>query len=408
MIEVIIVHSTVTATPMPNPATHPIPIRSRPSSDTTTVTPAKMTARPAVSIAVIVASRGDRPAWSPFPVAGDDEQGVVDADAEPDHRPQEGGEVGDLEDVAEDDDQTQPGPDTAEGDGDRQAHREDRAEGEDQHDDGEGEADELGLRRFEHGQGCAAREHLETLDGGRGVGDRLAERGRLGQADIGGQVDLGVGELPGQRTLPGDLRLALLGVGRHDGGAGVLGVAVLVGEPGVHGGEELLHRRDHGGVVDALVGAEHDRSRSASGAELGEVLLEHVEAVGALGVGDVGRRVVGGADPAGGAEDHDQRREPDAHGRLAVVDSTTHRHGRAGSRTGASGARRSRGVPSSAAPEEAPCAGVGAGARRPGGRNRERHGVSSEDVASWRPLRHRITSIIKILEDQVSWWHSFE
>ena len=61
----IIVHSTVTATPMPNPPTHPIPMSSRPSSDTTTVTPAKMTARPAVSIAVIVASRGERPAWSP-------------------------------------------------------------------------------------------------------------------------------------------------------------------------------------------------------------------------------------------------------------------------------------------------------------------------------------------------------
>ena len=193
-------------------------------------------------------------------VAGDDEQGVVDTDAEPDHRPQECGEVGDLDDVAEDDDQTQPGPDTPEGNGDRQAHREDRAEGEDQHHDGEGEADELGLRWFEHGQGCAARQHLEALDGRRPVEDRLAERGRLGQADIGGQVDLGVGELPGQRTLTGDLRFALLGVGRHDGGARVLGVAVLVGEPGVHGGEELLHRRDDGGVVDALIGAEHDRS----------------------------------------------------------------------------------------------------------------------------------------------------
>ena len=254
-----------------------------------------------------------------LPVAGDDEQGVVDADAEPDHDPEEGGEVGDVEDVAEDDDQAHPGPDSAEGDRDGQAHREDRAEGEDQHDDGEGEADELGRRRFEDGEGRATGEHLEALDGGRVVGDRLAEGGRLGQVDIGGEVDLGVGELPGQRTLLGDLRLALLGVGGDDGGAGVLGVAVLVGEPGVHGGEELLHAGRDGGVVDALVGAEDDRSRRAAGAELGEVLLEHVEAVGALGVGDVGRRVVGGADRAGGAEDDDQGGEPDADGGLAVV-----------------------------------------------------------------------------------------
>ena len=173
--------------------------------------------------------------------------------------------------------------------------------------------------RFEDGERRATGEDLEALDGGRVVGDRLAEGRRLGQVDIGGQVDLGVGELAGQRTLPGDLRLALLGVGGDDGGAGVLGVAVLVGEPGVHGGEELLHAGGDGGVVDALVGAEDDRSRRASGAELGEVLLEHVEAVGALGVGDVGRRVVGGADRAGGAEDDDQGGEPDADGSLAVV-----------------------------------------------------------------------------------------
>ena len=102
---------------------------------------------------------------------------------------------------------------------------------------------------------------------------------------------------------------------------GCCGVAVLVGEPGVHGGEELLHAGGHGGVVDALVGAEDDRSRRAAGAELGEVLLEHVEAVGALGVGDRGRRVVGGADRAGGAEDDDEGGEPDADGGLAVVEA---------------------------------------------------------------------------------------
>ena len=110
-----------------------------------------------------------------LPVAGDDEQRVVDADAEPDHDPEERREVGDVEDVAEDDDEAHPGPDAAEGDGDREAHGEDGAEGEDQYDDGEGEPDELGLRRLENGEGSAARKHGEAVDGGRVVGDGLAD-----------------------------------------------------------------------------------------------------------------------------------------------------------------------------------------------------------------------------------------
>ena len=156
---------------------------------------------------------------------------------------------------------------------------------------------------------------------GRVVGDRLAEGGRLGQVDIGGQVDLGVGEPSRQRPLPGDLRFALLGVGRHHGGAGVSRRSVLVGEPGVHGGEELFHGGDHGGIVDALLGAEDDRSRRASGAEIGEVAAEDVEAVGTLGVGDLGRRVVGGTDRGGSTEDDDEGGEPDADRRLAVVEA---------------------------------------------------------------------------------------
>ena len=58
------------------------------------------------------------------------------------------------------------GADAAERDGDRQAHGEDRPEREDQHEHGEGEADQLGLRRLDHGQVLAARQHLEALDGG--------------------------------------------------------------------------------------------------------------------------------------------------------------------------------------------------------------------------------------------------
>ena len=130
---------------------------------------------------------------------------------------------------------------------------------------------------------------------------------------------MGVGEPSGERALAGDLRRALFRERGDDGGAGMLRFAVAVGEPGVHGGEELGHGGGDSGVVDALVGAKDDRSRRAAGAELGEVLVEHVEAVGALGIGDVGRRVVGGADRTGGAEHEDQRGEPDADGSLAVV-----------------------------------------------------------------------------------------
>ena len=44
------------------------------------------------------------------------------------------------------------------------------------------------------------------VDGRRLVGDRRADGRRLGLVDIGGEVDLGVGEPPGERAPPGDLR----------------------------------------------------------------------------------------------------------------------------------------------------------------------------------------------------------
>ena len=155
---------------------------------------------------------------------------------------------------------------------------------------------------------------------GRVLDDRLADGGRLGHVEVGVEVHLGIGESTGERTLAGDLRRRpRSAVGRDDGGARVSWVAALVGEPGVHRGEELLHRRPDGGIVDALVGAEDDGARRPAGTEVGEVLLEHVEPVGALRVGDVVGRVVGRADGAGEAEDGDQGGEPDADGRLAVV-----------------------------------------------------------------------------------------
>ena len=61
------------------------PTTNSPSRAMTTVAPAKSTARPAVDRATMVASRGGCPLGQSLAVAGDDKQGVVDADTEADH-----------------------------------------------------------------------------------------------------------------------------------------------------------------------------------------------------------------------------------------------------------------------------------------------------------------------------------
>ena len=79
---------------MATPVTNVRPISVRPSSEMMTVMPAKITARPLVSIASTTASSTSAPACKRLAVAGDDEQGVVDADAEADHRHHRRREVG--------------------------------------------------------------------------------------------------------------------------------------------------------------------------------------------------------------------------------------------------------------------------------------------------------------------------
>ena len=73
--------------------------------------------------------------------ARDDEEGVVDADAEPDHQRELGGEVDHVDDVAAEPDHAQAGTEAEERRHDRQAHREQRAEAEQQDDHGGQEAD---------------------------------------------------------------------------------------------------------------------------------------------------------------------------------------------------------------------------------------------------------------------------
>ena len=79
------VMATTTAALTARPWMKLMPITTMPMNDTTTVTPAKATARPAVSIAIDVGLLRRVAVVEVLPVPGDDEQRVVDAHAEADH-----------------------------------------------------------------------------------------------------------------------------------------------------------------------------------------------------------------------------------------------------------------------------------------------------------------------------------
>ena len=92
------------------------------------------------------------------------EQRVVDADAEADHQADERREVGDLHEVAGEDDERAAEADAEQRDADRQAHGQHRAERDDQDDDGEGEAEQLGRRLLELGEEEAAELDAQPVD----------------------------------------------------------------------------------------------------------------------------------------------------------------------------------------------------------------------------------------------------
>ena len=137
------VRNTVTAAPMPSPLTKPTLRMSRPSSATMTVPPAKSTARPEVFIAVAIAlvQVGALPQRLAVPV--DDEQRVVDADAEPDQGAQLGGDAGQRDDVREQDDREAGDADAGDPGDDRQHRRPDRPEDQEQDQQGGEDADDL-------------------------------------------------------------------------------------------------------------------------------------------------------------------------------------------------------------------------------------------------------------------------
>ena len=111
----------------------------------TTVHPANTTARPEVSIARTTARSRIEPVVQALPVAGDDEQRVVDADADADHRRELRARSRDVVTVwLSELDERDADADAEERDEDRQAHREQRAERDEQDHDGGEDADELG------------------------------------------------------------------------------------------------------------------------------------------------------------------------------------------------------------------------------------------------------------------------
>ena len=111
--------------------------------------PAKRTARPAVSTAAIAAVARLQPLVEAVAEAGEDEERVVDADAEADHRRQLRRELGRVEDVGAERDQAEPDAEREQRGEDRQAHRHHRAEGQQQDHDRRQQADrERGVAFF--------------------------------------------------------------------------------------------------------------------------------------------------------------------------------------------------------------------------------------------------------------------
>ena len=210
-------------------------------------------------------------------VAGDDQERVVDADAEPDHDAEEGGEVGDRHHVAQQGDEGGADADAEEGDADGQPHGQHRAEGDDEDDDGEGEAEGLGRRLLELGEDEAAQLDVEALDVRRVLEDLVADLPGAREVDVLGQLDVGERDQAGLGALRADLLGTLLGIGALDPRHVVEGGDL---------GEQRLHRFAHGRVVDPLLGAEHDRAHLA-GALAAELRVEDVEPALRLDVGQV-------------------------------------------------------------------------------------------------------------------------
>jgi hypothetical protein len=242
-------------------------------------------------------------------VAGGDEQGVVDAHPQADHDAEEGGEVGDGEDVAQKGDEGRADADPEEGHAHGKAHGQHRAEGDDEDDHGEGHAQDLRGGLLELGEDGPAQLDAQARDPRGLLEDLLADLVAAVEVDVVGQLDVGEGDLPG------------LGPPRRDLLGGALGVRALhpvdVLDRG-HLVEERLHRLADGRILDALVGAEDDRA-DHPGAQPAEVRVEDVEAGLRLAVGQVELVAEPAADRVRDGAAEKQKGQPQTQDELAVV-----------------------------------------------------------------------------------------
>ena len=97
-------------------------------------------------------------------VAGDDEQRVVDADAEADHRRHLDGELGHREHGGGETDHADAAEQPEDRGAEREAHRQHRPEGDEEDDDGGEEAERLAGRELELGEQLAAVLDGEAVD----------------------------------------------------------------------------------------------------------------------------------------------------------------------------------------------------------------------------------------------------
>lgn len=245
-------------------------------------------------------------------VPGDDEQGVVDADAEPDEQAEHGREVGDGHGVAEQPDARVRGADGDHRGDDGQDAGGERAEGEEEDDGRDDHADDLaevrGAGLGERG-GAAADRDVEAVGGGglRGVDDVP----RLGLGDLTGGVvegDGGVGGAP----VGADLRAAVAAVRTaHGGHTGEL-------RDRAEGlGHALLYV---GGAYGSGVGAPDDRVGVAAAAAV-EPGVEQGGGAAGLGARDFVVVGVRGAGDGGGGRGAAEREEPEQDGDEAVPDA---------------------------------------------------------------------------------------
>ena len=171
-----------------------MPTTESPASAIITVAPAKTTALPAVPTARAADSCGVETRGEVLPVAGGDEQGVVDADGQPDHEAERRCGAGQVHDRGEGKDAGHAGAHPDERRDERESGREQGAEGHRQHEQGDQDAESLRARCLRlRLDGLSAVLDLQA-GGLRGV-TRLLERGLVGRGDLVGGDRVGDGRI---------------------------------------------------------------------------------------------------------------------------------------------------------------------------------------------------------------------